>query len=165
MEPTNDTGPIKPYNDRRIHDVAPALDAWFDQQRARPEDDPPPLDEMDRLLGILGHAAGDLPLDAKMRLTTAWAAVYRLAIGWATQQAVRQRRERLVHLYGLWATLGEELEELANLETEPIAGATRAKVVELARELTAKASALRFEVLSLPADDEPPAVGKDGMGA
>ena len=161
MEPTNDAGPIKPYNDRRFLDVLPALGEWFEQQQARPADDPPPLDEMERLLGILGHAAPDLPHEAKMKLTVAWAATFRLAHGWATHQAVREavkeREERLISLYALWSALGEQIQELADMETEPATDPTRAKVVELARQVTTKASALRFAVESLPKDDEPPA--------
>jgi len=54
LEPSHEPGPIEPDDDRRFLGVAPQLAAWSDERRARPADDPPPLDEPDRLLAIRG---------------------------------------------------------------------------------------------------------------
>ncbi len=156
MEPTNDTGPIMPYNDRRIHDVAPALEQWFDQQLARPEDDPPPLDEMDRLLGILGHTAPDLPDEAKMRLATAWAATFRLAVGWGRQQVAKEHGAALERMAGLWSALGEDLADLALTATgnAPAPDRSNAALAGLARQMMRQAATLETRLLMAGEEDK-----------
>ncbi len=144
------TAPIMPYNDRRIHDVADKLDEWFDQQLARPQDDPPTMDEMDRLLGILGHAVPDLPDEAKRKLVTAWAAVFRLAVGWARQQVAGQHAEALERMAALWSALGTELELLAAAdvgEGAEVPDLAPGALATLAREMMGQAATLHTRIL------------------